>query len=39
MEKQRFFEIHDFPLGRHFGTPFGPHGALLVTSLEPYGAL
>ena len=33
------FEINDFPLWRHFGTPFGPHGDLLAPSLEPYGAL
>ena len=38
-EKQRFFEIHDFSLGRHFGTPFGPHGFLLMPSLELSGAL
>ena len=39
MEKQRFYEIDDFVLCRHFGVPFGPHGGLTVPSFGHVGAL
>jgi hypothetical protein len=28
-EKRSFFEIEDFVICAHFGTPFGPFGAVL----------